>query len=554
MFLHAGAGLHGHEYSVRTSNSDHAPTLHKSTLLRTALRPLAAESGTPSRSAPRHAYRLSVALDDLSSSSSHQLPPSDAVQRKELAVRFREPRTDQSEDEASVAGTEVGTDTASERGSVRSTSLRRPRRQRAPRKSTRYALALPPSQLRHKQRRLVQIRPRLLLQLQEVGDRRAMPSFDVVPSCPLAGNIFSPLLARRFPRIFRARPQLSQDQVLVVRSDHTGPPSVSGINDRDVLAVITAAAAAAADDRCAAISLDDGSTWEASPKANGSFEFTTVDDQDRVITARWVRRCSPPTNKRGSSSTGGSTSPPPGLRWTFSLIDPSTRRHPVMGSLTPDAVDVYDSFHTLSASSRLYPPSRAFPDDGTTGERTTVMVTQGQKNLMLATATWISLHWQGWPALPNSRMSFLGGGSGFSGRRRTFDGFDGDGGGGGDCIEGHQVASRKTWPSSFQSPPSWASSMKRHSTGQDGLPQSKPNNFLPRRGSHSKQQQQQQQQPRKSKTGMLTTTTTTTTTTLCRSRIWPWLQRLRDRGRGRERRTHEQQTLEKVAPGGLVHT
>ncbi|RDA92382.1 hypothetical protein CP533_4724, partial [Ophiocordyceps camponoti-saundersi (nom. inval.)] len=523
MFLHAGAGLHGHEYSVKTSNSDHVPTLHKSTLLRTALRPLAAESGTPSRSTPRHAYRLSVALDDL---PSHQPSPSDAVQRKEVAVRFREPRTDQSEDDCSVTGTEVGTDTASERGSLRSASVRRPRRQRAPRKSTRYALALPPSQLRHKQRRLVQIRPRLLLQLQEVGDRRAMPSFDVVPSCPLTGNIFSPLLARRFPRIFRARPQLSQDQVLVVRSDHTGPPSVSGINDRDVLAVISAA-----NHGCADISLDDGSTWAASPKANGSFEFTTVDDQDRLVTARWVRRWSAPTSKRGSSFTGSSTPPPLGLRWTFSLIDPSTRRHPVMGSLTPDAVDVYDSFHTLSASSGLYPPSRAFTDDAAAGERTTVMVTREQKNLMLATATWISLHWQGWPALPNSRLSFLGG-SGLPGRRQTFNGFDGDGGG----VES-QVASRMTWPSSLQGPPSWASSVKRHSTGQDGLSQSKPSSFLPRRGGQSKQQRK-------------TTMTTTTTTTICRSRIWPWLQRLMDRGKSRERRTHEQQTLEKVAPGG----
>ncbi|PFH61295.1 hypothetical protein XA68_17712 [Ophiocordyceps unilateralis] len=518
MFLHAGAGLHGHEYSVKSSTPYHLPqppTRHRHTLLRTALRPLS-ESGAPSRSAPYQDYRLPLAPDDgvsLSSPATHYLSPTDSLP-KESAVRLTDSvlASGVSEDEDSVTATELATEAASERGSVTPASVRRPRRQRAPRKSTCYAFALPPS---NKQRSLVLIRPRLLLQLQEVGDTRVTPSFNVVPSCPLTGNIFSPHLARHFPPIFRPKPQLGQDQVLVVRSDHSGPQSppatpISGVNDRDVLAVISTLPQAG--HHCADISLEDGATWAASPMANGSYEFTTVDDQDRIVTARWVRR----SLKHGD-----------GFRWTFSLMDPSSRRHPVMGSLTNEVIDVYDSYHTLSASSSLYPPSRAFADDTTGSERTTVMVTQEQKNLMLATATWISLHRQGWSTSPGSKLP-IGWDPGSSGRQ-TFRCFGSIGG------KATSPPPRQSWPRNresrcgFRSPLSPLAKVlstervfRKWSAGQSKA-------CLPHRGSQVKQQR-----------GEKTTT-----------RIWPWIQRLMDRGRSRECKMDESfgQKPEKGAPG-----
>lgn len=458
MFLHAGAGLHGHEYSGRTPSSVQSPpspTRPRYPLLRNALRPLSPSEPSPyARPLSHHdlpSRSCSFSPDDhprLSSLSSSRRSASGSLVKKDLAVRFREPQMDEaqtsvvSEDEASTVGSEMG-DSADG-------STRRTRRKRAPRKMTKFALAHPAPRLRTKQRRLVQIRPRLLLQLQEVGDKRAIPAFDVVPSGLVAGSLIIPRLAKRFPRMFRARPELGQDDVLVVRSDDYGPGSSpchsdSAVDDQDVLAVISAVSQQGS--ACAEIALEDGSTWLASTIANGSFEFTSVDDHGTTTTARWARRSLLST--RSSSPSVGPPGTPlseqsSGFRWTFSVIDPSSRRHPIMGSLTPESIEVYDSYNTLSTSSGRYPPSRAIgPDaldqgDATSpsaarqDERATVAVAQGLKNLMLATATWISLHQRAWPESANPKLarsvsSGLPSVPGTIGRRQTFAGFDGVG-------------------------------------------------------------------------------------------------------------------------------
>ncbi|KAM4063173.1 hypothetical protein HRG_010263 [Hirsutella rhossiliensis] len=463
MFLHSGAGLHGHEYSDRSPSSAQSPpppppTRPRYPLLRTALRPLAPSEPSPSPRPLSHqelpSRRSSFAPDDyprLSSLSSSRRSASGSLVKKDLAVRFREPQMEQaqtpipSEDESSVVGSEPG-DSANG-------STRRIRRKRVPRKMTRFALAHPAPQLRTKQRRLVQIRPRLLLQLQEVGDRRAIPAFDVVPSGLVAGSLIIPRLAKRFPRMFRVKPELGQDDVLVVRSDDYGPPTPTPspshpdgtVHDQDVLAVISAIPQRGSS--CAEIALEDGSTWLASPMANGSFEFTSVDDYGITTTARWARR-SLLSTRNSSASIGPPNTPPleqaPGFKWTFSVIDPSSRRHPIMGSLTPDSLEVYDSYTTLSTSSRRYPPSRTIAPDSLDqrdaaspsvprqDERTTVAVAQGLKNLMLATATWVSLHQRGWPASANPKLARStsygrSGVPGMVGRRQTFAGFEGVG-------------------------------------------------------------------------------------------------------------------------------
>ncbi|KND88687.1 hypothetical protein TOPH_06738 [Tolypocladium ophioglossoides CBS 100239] len=458
MFLHAGASLHGHEYSARRSSSARIPPPKRHPLLRTALRPLAtpelnsaAQAHTPEELAHRR-----PSLDDSShpsSLSSRHSPASGSVIKKDLAVRFSGPDMDQahtplaSEDEESVAGSELSDYT--------DVSIRRTKRKRAPRKSTRFALAHPAPQLRTKQRMLVQIRPRLLLQLQEIGDKRAIPAFDVVPSSLVAGTIIIPRLAKRFPRLLGARPELGQNDVLVVRSDDYGPSTPGSspatdnagdsLDDRDVVAVISAPPQQS---NCAEIVLEGGATWVANLMANGSYEFTQIDDQGRTTTARWVRR-SLASTRNSSVSIGPSHTPtspqPPECKWTFSLIDPSSRRHPIMGSLTSDSVEIYDTYNTLSTSSRRYPPSRSFGPDVNGGhrepvspasprkeERATVTVTQEQRRVMIATATWISLHQQGWPASANPKLALSmahcrSASSGVPARRQTFPAYDGDG-------------------------------------------------------------------------------------------------------------------------------
>lgn len=347
-------------------------------------------------------------------------------------MRFREPSMDSahtplaSEDEESVAGSELSDSTDA--------SIRRVKRKRVPRRSTRFALAHPAPQLRTKQRMLVQIRPRVLLQLQEVGERRAVPAFDVIPSSLIAGTLIIPRLAKRFPRMLGARPELAQDDVLVVRSDDYEPSSPASqsqsqsqpkrasrdLDNKDVVAVIGAASQDS--NNSAEIVLEDGSTWLANLMANGSYEFTHVDEHGLTCTARWVRRAV--TSKRNSAASVGATTPTsttphaPDYKWTFSIIDPSSKRHPIMGSLTSESIEIYDTYTTLSTSSGRYPPSRSFSAEARGGhwdqaphptprkeERATAKVTREQKRLMLATATWISLHKQGWPASANPKFA-----------------------------------------------------------------------------------------------------------------------------------------------------
>lgn len=344
-------------------------------------------------------------------------------------VRFREPHSDivvhsnaPSEDEESLVGSEVSDQTDA--------SIRLKKRKRGPRRSAKYALAFPAPQLRTKQRAFFHIRPRVLLQLQELGEKRAIPAFDVVPSSLIAGTLIIPALAKSFPRMFYAKPHLGQNDLLLVRSEDYGIPhshhhhphlhhhhhdnpdnNSKDLDHQDVLAVVSTTS----DDDHVEIVFQDGSTWVSSRMANGSYEFNHINEQGETVKARWVKRSlMSPRASWGSANTASTTpsSPTtptaPDSRWTFSIIDPSTRRHPIQGILNSTSLEVFDTYNTMSTSSGIYPPTRGFGSDmsgiseedatSITDERTTLEVTEYNKTLMLATATWVSLRQRGWPA------------------------------------------------------------------------------------------------------------------------------------------------------------
>lgn len=359
------------------------------------------------------------------------LPPrsrsiSERAHRRDQSVRFRDElqmsqasTPAQSEDEESLAGSDHTTATDG--------SARRKRRQRAPRKSTHFALAQPAPVLRTKQRKLVQFRPRLLLQLQELGERRAIPAFDVIPSSHIAGTFIIPALTKRFPRLFGAKPDLGHDDLLLVRSEDfrssTGSPidaddSEDGLDRRDVIAIVSAKPREGDDH--ADIILSDGSTWAAHGIANGSYEVTKLEGGSQPTTGRWVRKTGTAHSRRGSIVSmelpKSNSSLSPDQKWTFSIMERSARRHPVMGILTSNGLEVYDTYNTLSASSGRYPPTRSFVPDATGDdqlstlssgreERTTLQVSDELKSLMMASAIWIALRQQGWPSIANPRCS-----------------------------------------------------------------------------------------------------------------------------------------------------
>ncbi|RFU81561.1 hypothetical protein TARUN_655 [Trichoderma arundinaceum] len=436
MIVHSGASLHGHEFSNQQTDQ---PPARRFPFL-SALRPLSDIEPISRHSSPAPDPIDTLPARPVSVTEPVQNPRSSLAARRRTTsdivhtVRFREPHSDvvvqsntPSEDEESLIGSEVSDQTDA--------SIRLKRRKRGPRKAARFALAFPAPQLRTKQRAFFQIRPRVLLQLQELGEKRAIPAFDVVPSSLIAGTLIIPALAKSFPRMFYAKPHLGQNDLLLVRSEDYGPPhnhhhhlphhhhhntdnNSSSLDHKDVLAVVSTSS----DDDCVDIVFQDGSTWVSSRMANGSYEFNHTNDQGETLKARWVKRSLiSPRASWGSANTASTTpssptSPsPPDSRWTFSVIDPSTRRHPIQGILNSTSLEIFDTYNTMSTSSGIYPPTRPFGSDmsgiseedatSITDERTTMEVTEYNKTLMLATAIWISLRQRGWPASATPKIS-----------------------------------------------------------------------------------------------------------------------------------------------------
>ncbi|KAJ2903938.1 hypothetical protein MKZ38_009102 [Zalerion maritima] len=292
------------------------------------------------------------------------------------------------------------------------------KKRRKPRQSTAFLIAHPAPRQNAKPR-LIQVRPKLLMQIQEISrDRRPRPSIDVFPSSIIAGSGISNRISQRFPRVFRLRADLGIHDVLLVKSENyelgsdeeDSDDDEDGIGKRELIAILSPIAR---EDR-AEIVLADGSVWVATPLPNGSFEFLHTDPATgHLMTARWVRRSNtkplPTGNGHGPcASPGPSPSPVPTSesRFTFSVINPLSRRHPIMASLTSTCLDILDSYTTVSTSSGRYPPTianRSFipgsPEDDDSGismpERTTQVVDDAMKSLISVTAVWVALR-QGW--------------------------------------------------------------------------------------------------------------------------------------------------------------
>ncbi|EXK31561.1 hypothetical protein FOXG_08184 [Fusarium oxysporum f. sp. lycopersici 4287] len=429
MFLHAGASLHGHEYSTnrQTQAPQGALPFLRSALRRRSdadktTRPLSADVTSLPQLRPMSYHEKLPPATTVTPvrRTSRPRPKSEYMPRRDLSVRFREPETDddlppsevQSEDEGSAACSDISELSDS------STAPRRRRRKRTFRKSTQFLLAHPAPRPGARQRRLVHLRPRLLLQLQEVGEKRPIPAFDVVPSSLITGSQIVPRMAKRCPHLFRTKPVLGMNDLLIVRSEDYDTPASPGsldtedsLDQRDVVAVISPLPQMG--DESAEIVMEDGSTWESSLMANGSYEFIGVDERGRISTARWVKKTSTPTSPM-PRNTGEQTPPPSPLpaevKWTFSMIHPDTRRHPIMGSLMSNTLDVFDTYNTMSTSSGRYPPTRNTPLDSKLASdwivsnppeiqsRLTKVVPEDIKLLMVATASWVNLRQSGLPA------------------------------------------------------------------------------------------------------------------------------------------------------------
>ncbi|KAI2618538.1 hypothetical protein GGS26DRAFT_380167 [Hypomontagnella submonticulosa] len=420
MFLHSGASLHGHEYSTRPRPVPQ-PGQRRNPLLRSAF-------ATPiSRTS---SYRTSVESSPDQPNLSPDLRPvrparplSEHIPRvPDAVVRFQEPECDSTPPPKPEAMSEDEGSIASDSDASRvSSSVRRSRR-RTPRTSTTYLLAHPAPKLRNKQR-LIHIRPKLLLQIQQLSaNQRPRPAIDVYPSSGVAGSLIVPLL-KRFPRIARIKRELSiQDVMLVKSEDYANQTSGSesdadedDLRSRELLAILSPSRT---EDK-AEIVLADGTVWIAMPRYNGanvySYEFSSVDPNGNTTTARWVRK-QIATKSLPATPTPAGCSPPitsaVDYKFTFSIIDPNCRRHPIMATLTNSSLDILDTYTTVSQSASRYPPTSPLlstpssPNgEESTFERTTQQVEDWQKHFITISAIWVILR-HGWS--PNCKPADFG--------------------------------------------------------------------------------------------------------------------------------------------------
>ncbi|KAJ5823238.1 hypothetical protein N7447_005578 [Penicillium robsamsonii] len=274
---------------------------------------------------------------------------------------------------------------------------------RKSRPKTSYQFAHPAAHARHKRFRF---RPKLLLQLQQVSQTpRPLPVVDILPS-----TSYLPLLARKFPAIYRTRNGLGPYDLIVVLSEQYDR-TVGSIpekrvssedEDEDHREVVATICQKYQDDARlkgkAEICMNFGPIWEATPLPSGTYEFVAQTDSGVQI-VRWALRG---RNRRMSTPTG----PQPrddGKRFTFSVIDPTTRRHPVLASMTRNQLEVNDEYSTAVRSSGTGPttPSSGMSvvsdasDAETPLDGSLVTLDDGMRTLIIITGIWVAFR-EGW--------------------------------------------------------------------------------------------------------------------------------------------------------------
>jgi hypothetical protein len=162
---------------------------------------------------------------------------------------------------------------------------------------------------------------------------------------------------------------------------------------REVVGVITPAKG----DKRTEICMDDGSSrWEVTDMPNGGFEFNTMDDHGLTLKARWVLK--PAHSRRVSSMSASSplTSTFPSgqddKKYTFSTMSDSSRRHPIIATMTRSRIDVMDSY-TIPSATSLHTPALTPASDVESfisNHQVPITTDDALRRLILVTGSWIA--------------------------------------------------------------------------------------------------------------------------------------------------------------------
>lgn len=273
------------------------------------------------------------------------------------------------------------------------------------RRKTTYQFAHPAGHARHKR---LKLRPKLLLQLQQVSQTpRPLPILDILPS-----TLYLPRLARKFPAMFRGRNGLGPNDLIIVMSElyertvaSTSTPEKyqnSGDEDEDHREVVATICQMLQEEARlkgkAEICLNFGPVWGATPLSSGSYEFVAR-TENGVQVLRWALRGG---KSRRTSASPGTQVRDDTKRFTFSVIDPTTRRHPVIASMSRNQLEVYDEYSAVArASTGPTTPSSGMsvvsdisdPEEPTDANKVTL--DDELRTLIIVTGIWVAFR-EGW--------------------------------------------------------------------------------------------------------------------------------------------------------------
>ena len=241
----------------------------------------------------------------------------------------------------------------------------------SPKSKTTYRLAHPPPVSSH--RAHLHIRPRILLQLQRVSKTvRPKPILEVLPSV-----IFATRLARRFPRTFKGKAGLGADDLVIVSSENYETAQLDARDPGELFEdarweerEIVAAVCQLSKDKSGfqgrgEICLNNGALWTASKLGNGSYEFVMIDEHGLKTVARWVLK--PPRQRTTPMAQSRPRSPSLEERkFNFSVLNPNSRRHAVIGTLDQHSIEVSDRYSNPTLGSKS--PGLSTPRTPATGD------------------------------------------------------------------------------------------------------------------------------------------------------------------------------------------
>lgn len=275
---------------------------------------------------------------------------------------------------------------------------------RVSRTKTAYHLAAPPPS-NHINRIHSVVRPgrSLILQLQRLSaSTRPLPSYDVIPALAFATKP-----KRKRPTSLRTLGL--HDLVILSSEEYTDQGDDDENEDEDLSHRIFVASISPVtrkdredDSLKALIEFSGGAVWEASQRANGSYEFMCRQENGEILVARWILRT--PNSRRRSSQATPRRETRAAVqgekRFQFSMINASTRRHPILATMDGQRIDINDQYSiSTNVCSRPSSPTGFSQFDTTSthshsdyeAEKVLVQTEEHIKTLIVVTGTWITL-------------------------------------------------------------------------------------------------------------------------------------------------------------------